>query len=487
MSSASGEQFVESSLLTLDFNPEFARALELLEHSDEHIFLTGRAGTGKSTLLRQFRLYTKKKVVVLAPTGVAAVNVAGQTIHSFFGFKPDTTLKKVKSLQPKKPELYKKLQTIVIDEISMVRADLLDCIDIFLRKFGPDKKRPFGGIQMVFIGDLYQLPPVVSESEKELFGPGGLYSSPYFFSAHVISPPAQLFDVTPLAIIRIELQKVYRQRDTDFVHLLNLIRNNTVTKEHITQLNTRHDPSYRSTHESMEISLMTTNSMADEMNATMLEALEGKEYLFGAQVEGDFEKKAYPADETLRLKVGAQVMMQNNDMSGRWINGTMGVVVSIEEEQVGDSAALAALSHAWGEAPQPATTSAPPLTKIKIRLQDGIEVIVMPHTWDMYEFHYNKKSNSVESESIGSFTQYPLRLAWAVTIHKAQGKTFDRVVLDIGRGTFAPGQLYVALSRCTTFEGLILRRPVALHHIWIDEQVVLFMGQAEGEKKKKSA
>lgn len=431
----------------LELNPLFAQALDLIENTRESVFVTGRAGTGKSTLLRHWRLHTKKKMAVLAPTGVAAVNVGGQTIHSFFGFKPDITVVKTRRLKPPEDKaLFKKLDTLVIDEISMVRADLLDCIDVFLRRFGPDKFQPFGGVQMVFIGDLYQLPPIVSRADEDVFAQH--YRTPYFFSAHVISPPAQLIEAGEKFRFRvIELDKIYRQSDADFIALLNAVRENTATSAHWQRLNLQFDPNFLGDPSAKAIHLVTTNAMAAEINDEHLAALRGTKAEFVGETSGKFDPKAYPTDEVLCLKIGAQVMLMNNDRQGRWVNGTVGTVVDIGRSEG---------SHA---------------APIWVELATGDTVDVFPNKWDMFEFRFDAARSTIDTETVGSFTQYPLRLAWAVTIHKAQGKTFDRVILDIGRGTFAAGQLYVALSRCTSLEGLTLKRPLRPHHVLMDARV----------------
>lgn len=438
----------------IDLNPIFQKALDLIEKGDS-VFITGRAGTGKSTLLRHWRQHTKRNHAVLAPTGVAAVNVGGQTIHSFFGFKPDITEAKVKRLKPPEDQLlYKKLETIVIDEISMVRADLLDCMDAFLRRFGPDKYRAFGGIQMIFIGDLYQLPPIVQAADKELFGE--YYGTPYFFSAYVITPPLQLMETSEQFNFHIiELEKIYRQSDPVFIEILNAVRSNTATKTHWDTLNARFDKDFFINPADKTLHLVTTNAMAAAINESHLKLLKGKEYFFEAETEGKFDPKAYPTEEALCLKIGAQVMLMNNDRQGRWVNGTMGTVNRIEG---GDSSSPALI---WVELPS------------------GEEVDILPNTWDMFEFRFNTDRGAIDTETVGSFKQYPLRLAWAVTIHKAQGKTFDSVILDIGNGTFAPGQLYVALSRCTSLSGLTLKKPLRSIHVLMDKRVEQWLKQRQ--------
>lgn len=436
----------------LEINEQFRRAIDLMENTRKHVFITGRAGTGKSTLLRYFREQTKKRIVVLAPTGVAAVNVQGQTIHSFFGFKPDVVLSKVKKVWDKGPEsVYRELDAIVIDEISMVRADLMDCIDKFMRLNGPDKKLPFGGVQIIMIGDLYQLPPVVTIDDKEIFS--SQYATPYFFSAKVFSPEQALFsDEHNFRMEMVELETVYRQKDDAFIALLNAIRNNTADDDVIAELNARHDPTRDAFARDFTMYLTTTNAMAADINAVRLGHLKTKAYTFTGNIRGEFDDKAFPTDVELKLKIGAQVMLLNNDAQGRWINGTVGEVMGVEESDDED------LPDA-----------------IIVELPGGERHAVTPYRWDMYRFSFDKSSRQIESESVGSFTQYPLKLAWAVTIHKSQGKTFEKVIVDIGRGTFSPGQLYVALSRCTSLEGLTLKQPIQKKHIWTDRNVVKFL------------
>jgi len=435
----------------IEVSPEFQEALDLMEKTGHHVFITGRAGTGKSTLLQYFRLKTAKEVAVLAPTGVAALNILGQTIHSFFGFKPDVTLDKVEKLPSSQTRLYRALDCLIIDEISMVRADLLDCIDLFLRLNGRDKKKPFGGLQMIFVGDLYQLPPVVTSKEKKIFSLG--YESPYFFSSQVFKQPDFNFEF-------IELEKIYRQSDEDFIQLLNAIRNRSVTEEDIERLNERVNPDFVPAEDEFYITLTSTNDLAFAHNEEKLRALPGQLWVHAGRLSGEFEKfdrSSLPTDEILELKEGAQVMLVNNDRYGRWVNGTIGRVKSIQKKRYGHDLII-------------------------VELQDGEEVEVEPYTWELFHYKYNEKRKAIETETVGKFQQYPLKLAWAVTIHKSQGKTFDRVIIDIGRGAFAPGQIYVALSRCTSFEGIILRRPIQKKHILLDYKIVRFLTRLQYQK-----
>jgi ATP-dependent exoDNAse (exonuclease V) alpha subunit len=441
-------------LKNIELNSEFLQALAVMQETDRHVFVTGRAGTGKSTLLQYFRANTIKNIAVLAPTGVAAVNIKGQTIHSFFGFRPDITAERAKRIRPKDKEIYKNLETVVIDEISMVRADLLDCVDIFLRRFGPTRIRPFGGVQMIFIGDLYQLPPVVTSKEKALFT--DFYESPYFFDSRVFKENfwTEQGSLISRSMEFIKLQKVYRQKDEDFLSLLNAIRNNTATFEHMQKINQQLSPEFIETPDDLYIHLTTTNALAEGINQAKLEDLKGEPYLYKGTVKGDFEIKALPTLPELCLKEGAQVMLLNNDSYGRWINGSVGRILGFES--VPDSP-----------------------DSIRIALHDGGVVDVEPFKWEMFEFKYDSDEKTIITESTGSFTQYPVKLAWAVTIHKSQGMTFERVILDIGRGTFSHGQLYVALSRCTTLKGIVLRKPVNKRNILMDKRVINFITSFE--------
>ncbi len=445
----------------IELNEQFLRAFRTMDETDRNVFITGRAGTGKSTLLTYFRDNTEKNIAVLAPTGVAAVNVKGQTIHSFFNFKLNLTPDTAGKVKPREKDIYKKLDAIVIDEISMVRADLLDCVDIFLRRYGKRKGRPFGGIQMVFIGDLYQLPPVVTSREKALFKDH--YKSPYFFSSRVFDD--DLFSKTsggsaPFEMEFIELEKVYRQRDEGFLSILNSIRNNTVSTDEINVINRRYDPDFSEKLGGFYIYLTTTNALAEEINMTRISGLKAEEYKYQGIMNGDFSERNLPTALDLTIKEGAQVMLLNNDSLGRWINGSIGRIAEIEE--VGDDPDVL-----WVELP------------------DGEIVDVLPYKWEMYEFSYDKKELKILSESVGSFVQYPLRLAWAVTIHKSQGMTFDNAIIDIGNGTFSHGQLYVALSRCTTMNGLILKRPVHKRNVLLDRRVVGFVTKYQYEQAAK--
>jgi ATP-dependent DNA helicase PIF1 len=460
-----------------------------MEGTDRHVFVTGKAGTGKSTLLEHWRSKTRKRIAVLAPTGVAALNVRGQTIHSFFGFKPDTTPDAVRKLsKPRgaavdRAALYRNLDALVIDEVSMVRADLMDCVEKFLRLNGPRPKEHFGGLQMIFIGDLYQLPPVVTSREKDLFAgaagaflsarpdvtaaragprgasaappaPSGRYESPYFFSARIFAEPT--FDME-----FVELEKVYRQTDADFIGLLNAIRNRSVDEAQIALLNSRLDPAYAppdgdvrhhpDQHQRPGLGPQPREAGRPARPRPPLRGLH----------RGRVRPLLLPTDETLELKPGAQVMLLVNDRRGRFVNGTIGRISEIVKVPDEDDVVV-------------------------VELPGGEEIDLSPYTWELFRFRYDADADRIESESVGAFTQYPLRLAWAVTIHKSQGKTFDRVIVDIGRGAFAHGQVYVALSRCTSFEGLVLKTPIRRGHIWMDWRIVRFLTRFQYRKAEEA-
>lgn len=416
-----------------------------MDGTRQNVFITGKAGTGKSTLLEYFRAKTRKRIAVLAPTGVAAVNVKGETIHSFFGFKPDVSLDKIKRAKRKdEREKYTHLDAIVIDEISMVRADLMDCLEKFLR-LNVDKKRLFGGLQMIFIGDLYQLPPVVTRDDKEVFQKR--YDSPYFFSARV-------FGDDNFEMEFVELEKIYRQKDDKFIEFLNQVRNNSITETQVEEINGLClRPDFQDKDGELYVYLTPTNQAASRINHSKLCQLKTEELVYQAETKGDFKPEHLPTDEELHLKKGAQVMMLNNDTSRRWVNGSIGRITDAEYDSDLEDDII------WVEFP------------------DGRNEAVAPFLWSIYHYVYNPDTGSVESEAIGTFRQYPMKLAWAVTIHKSQGKTFDRVVLDIGRGTFAHGQMYVALSRCTSLGGLVFKKRIDKKNIWMDWRVVKFVTQ----------
>jgi len=421
----------------IEINAKFSEALEIMNAGKRNLFVTGRAGTGKSTILRYFRDTTERQIAVLAPTGVAAINIGGETMHSFFGFKPDITIDKARRNAKRvsngdNAEMYRKLETIVIDEISMVRADLFDCADVFLRVIRNDHQTPFGGTRIIMIGDLYQLPPVVTSNERKIFSHH--YKSPYFFDSNVFKE---------MDTIILELEKVYRQHDDSFIDLLNAVRNNTLIDEDMSALNTRF-LGKEIKNDNGFIYLTSLNREASAINERKLFELNSNENLFFAEIEGKFDKKSYPTDKTIALKVGAQIMLLNNDARGRWVNGTIGTVVKMNGNSV------------------------------TVKLQNEKKYMVEPHTWEMFKFGIDEGTKTITSKTTGTFTQIPVMLAWAVTIHKAQGKTFDKAIIDIDHA-FAPGQVYVALSRLTSLNGMVLTKPLKKSSVRIDWRVSKFL------------
>lgn len=423
----------------LKITSDFRLAVDAMENTKDCIFITGEAGTGKSTLLKHFVATTKKKIVVLAPTGIAAMNVEGQTIHSFFKFPPRPITADDIKVSPI-GELCKVLDTIIVDEISMVRADLLDGIDKFLRLNGRDFTKPFGATQMIFFGDLFQLPPIVSTyTEGQYFGQ--YYKSPYFFDA-------QVFNETPINVIK--LKHVYRQRDQKFVEILNRIRTDRYSEADLLSVNQRYDSKFESSNGDGYITLTATNKLADGKNRRELAKLPTEEHSFVGTVEGNFDPKSYPTELVLRLKVGAQVMFVKNDTERRWVNGTVGFVKELSDNKI------------CIQIPTP--PGQPPLIHEVRRV-----------TWEVISYKLNHRNRSIDSNVVGSFTQFPLRLAWAITIHKGQGKTFEKVVIDLGSGAFAHGQAYVALSRCISLDNLVLKQRLRKQDIIVDQKVFGFL------------
>ncbi len=419
----------------LERTPEVAEARALMEDGPQCLFITGRAGTGKSTLLRHFRARTDRKIAVVAPTGIAALNVQGETIHSFFRFPPRPIgTEDVEEVEDK--SLYEALDAVVIDEISMVRADVLDGIDRFLRINGPDKGQPFGGLRMILIGDPYQLPPVVASPAERRFL-AERYKTPYFFSAAALKASG---------METVELNKVFRQNESAFIALLNAIRMAHVTRDTVDRLNSRCDRDFMLPEDEPYITLTTTNARAAKINAESLDRLKGRFKRYEGELDGAFavaENPPLPAPDLLALKKNAQVMFVKNDPERRWVNGTMGRVVKLRKSSI----------------------------EVDI---DGRRVDVDPVDWEMVNYRYDRAEKRVVAETVGSFRQFPLTVAYAVTIHKSQGKTFDRVVVDLTGGAFAHGQVYVALSRCRTLDGLVLRRPLAKRDLILDRAVVTF-------------
>lgn len=414
---------------------EFKDVLDQLENTKEHYFITGRAGSGKSTLLALFKKTTKKRAVIVAPTGIAALNVGGQTIHSFFGFPP-------KMLHPKditkrrNHYLYRNLDVLIIDEISMVRADMLDNIDLFLR-INRDADIPFGGVQLICFGDLFQLPPVVSTGfERQYFKTS--YGSPYFFSSKVIEHQIDLK--------MIELQKVYRQTEKFFVKLLDRIRIRTFDEDDVIMLNQQ--VGHQQDEGDMFITLCTINSTANAVNHKKLNEIPSYSHFFQASITGNFKASVFPTAEVLELKEGAQVMFVKNDPNKRFVNGTIGRIIKIGEGVI----------------------------NVLIKKENAEEIIqVEKMDWEIIRYKLDEKNiNRFKTETVGTFTQYPLKLAWAITIHKSQGKTFDQIKIDLGRGAFEYGQTYVALSRCRTLNGIVLQNPIKPSDILVDPRIIDF-------------
>ena len=421
----------------LDINDEFKSAFDLMENTKECLFITGKAGTGKSTLLKYFKANTGKKIIVLAPTGVAAINVGGQTIHSFFRLPPKIIRKDtIKRLRDK--SLVENLDMVIIDEVSMVRADIMDGVDYALRLNRGRMKIPFGGVQMVFFGDLFQLSPVVENEAKELMEE--LYPSPYFFSAKVFND---------CHIRAIELSTIYRQKDSLFMELLNRVRNKEYTEEDLDTLNNRVQKDAALPKKDSTVILTTTNSLANTINQDRLSKLSGREITYEAMATGRFEESAYPTDTSLKLKKGAQVILIKNDPDKQWVNGTLAKVVALSNDSV--------------------------VVDINGRTCD-VPIV----KWQKIEYSYDKDEDKIEDEVVGAFAQYPIKLAWAITIHKSQGQTFDKVIIDLGNGAFTHGQLYVALSRCTSLDGIRLKRPVRPSDIIFDRRIYDFKKRFAG-------
>ena len=445
-------------------NKEFQDALQLITHTRQSVFLTGKAGTGKSTFLKYICNHTKKKYVVLAPTGIAAINAGGVTLHSFFKLPfrpmlpddPDLSLSHGRIFEffkyPKeKRKIIAEVDLIIIDEISMVRADIIDCVDRILRVYSGNMRLPFGGKQLLFVGDVFQLEPVVPSDQKEILSL--FYASPFFFSARVFKD---------INLVPIELQKVYRQTDSVFINILDRIRNNAARKQELDTLNGRYFPSFEPQNEDMYITLATRRDQVDFINEKKLAELPGEEYVSVGKIEGDFPESSLPTQLNLSIKEQAQVIFIDNDYERRWVNGTIGMVSGIDENG-----------------------------NVYVLLENGVEHLVEPTSWRNYKYKYNEKEKRIEEEIVGTFEQLPIRLAWAITVHKSQGLTFSRVVVDLTGGVFAGGQTYVALSRCTSLEGLVLKSKISSRDIFIRKEIVefsqIFNNQALIEKSIKES
>ena len=419
-------------------------AKDIILNTDTTLFVTGRAGTGKTTLLRYVAESSQKNTVVVAPTGIAAINAGGVTIHSFFKlpfapFIPSVIeAKKLIAGQKMRAEfrsVIRSVDMIIIDEVSMLRADILDAIDVVLRHYR-NSKFPFGGVQMVFFGDMYQLPPVCVNDEWFILK--DYYSTPYFFSAKVFEKQE---------IVCLELDKIFRQRDEDFVEILNQVRNNNISKENFNRLNDRYNPDFDLENNPDFVVLTTHNAVSDDINESRLIDIDSKTFIFDAAIKGDFPEYLYPVEQQIVLKKGARVMFTANDHINPerlYYNGKMGTVVELEDNNV--------YVTCDGE-------------------DDPIQVNY--ETWENNTFSYNRKENSVDVKTIGTFTQLPLRLAWAITIHKSQGLTFQKVAIDAAN-SFTSGQVYVALSRCTSLDGIVLLSPINSNSIMVDSRIQRF-------------
>ena len=429
-------------------NKDFQNVLNLIKYTNQSIFLTGKAGTGKSTLLKYICKNVDKKHVVLAPTGIAAINVGGSTLHSFFKLPFHPLLPGDPNLSQHKGQIHeffkykgehrkilKEVELIIIDEISMVRADIIDAIDAILRVYSQNPRVPFGGKQVLLVGDIFQLEPVVTNDIRHIMNRA--YPSPYFFSAQVFRQ---------MNLVSIELQKVYRQSDPVFINILNHIRTATPQPSELQLLNTRYNIDIQEDKKDMYITLATKRDNVDFINENKLASLPGDPTVSHGVITGDFPSNSLPTSLDLTLKVGAQIIFVKNDMDKRWVNGTIGVITGIDIET----------------------------DIIYVVTENGEEFDVKPEVWRNLKYTFNEEKKEIESEELGTFEQYPIRLAWAITVHKSQGLTFNKVIIDFSGGVFTGGQAYVALSRCTSLQGIYLKTPINRSHIFVDPEIVNF-------------